>query len=161
MVILIMDYFLKLATEEDIPQLIELRIEFLNEVHIKTTDEALIIYRKHLERYFRKHMKDGLFLAWIALDEKQNIIATSGMVIVIKPPQLWNLQGIEAYIMNMYTKPEWRRKGIGSALLEKLLEESKKRGINEIALHATSIGRSLYEKYGFKPNHHYMNLFLE
>lgn len=63
--------------------------------------------------------------------------------------------------MNMYTKPKWRRKGIGSALLEKLLKESKKRGINEITLHATPIGRSLYEKYGFKPNHHYMNLYWE
>ncbi|NHJ05221.1 MAG: N-acetyltransferase [Candidatus Heimdallarchaeota archaeon] len=156
-----MNYSLRLATEEDISQLIELRIEFIKEVHVKVSNEEAVIYRKHLESYFREHMRDGSFLAWIALDSQQNIIATSGLVIITKPPQVWNLPGKEAYIMNMYTKLEWRKKGIGSALLEKLLEESKKRGINEIALHATSVGRSLYEKYGFKPNHHYMDLFWE
>lgn len=52
----------------------------------------------------------------------------------------------------MYTKPEWHRKGIGSALLDKLIEEIKKKGIRSVVLHATPIGRPLYEKYGFREN---------
>ena len=128
---------------------------------MKISEDDEIIYKKHLEEFLRKHLRDGTFIAWIAIDDKENIIATSGLEIQSKIPQLWNLPGKESYVLNMYTKPEWRRKGLGSALLEKLLEESKKRGITIISLHATPVGRTLYEKFGFKPNPHYMNLILE
>ena len=155
-----MSFSLRLATEEDIPELIELRIEFLKEVRVEAPDEGMDIYRKYLGAYFRKHMKDDTFLAWLAVDENNEIIATSGLAIIEKPPQLWNLTGKETYIMNMYTKPEWRRKGIGSAILEKLLEESKTREIYQVYLYATPIGRTLYEKYGFKQSEHSMSLWL-
>ena len=156
-----MKYTIKKATIEDIPKLIECRIEFVKEVNMKASEEELDNYCEHLEKYFLRHLKDGSFISWVAVDAKQNIIATSGLEIQLKIPQLWNLPGKESYVLNMYTKPEWRRKGIGSALLEKLLDESKKIGINLVSLHATEIGRSLYEKNGFKPNHHYMYRILD
>ena len=49
----------------------------------------------------------------------------------------------------MYTLPEYRKKGTGSILLDKSVDEAKKRRIKKIRLHATDIGRSLYEKKGF------------
>ncbi|MHA1503445.1 MAG: GNAT family N-acetyltransferase [Candidatus Heimdallarchaeota archaeon] len=156
-----MSFSLRLATKEDIPNLVELRIEFLNEALNETPDDGLDVYREHLGNYFEKHMSDGTFLAWLAIDENDNIIATSGLSIIIKPPQLWNVTGEESYIMNMYTKPTWRRQGIGSALLEKLLEESKSRCINRVTLYATPVGRPLYEKYGFEPSSHFMRINLE
>ncbi len=51
--------------------------------------------------------------------------------------------------MNMYTKPEYRRKGIAYKTLDILVEESKAKGISAISLEATDMGRPLYEKYGF------------
>ena len=63
-------------------------------------------------------------------------------------------------LIHMVVKQPYRRKGIGSALLEKLLEESKARGIRTVDLHATNLGRAVYEKYGFKNNDHYMSLWL-
>ena len=155
-----MSFTLRLAKEDDIPELVELRIEFLKEVQVDAPIEKMDVYRKYLGAYFRKHMKDNTFLAWLAEDKNKEVIATSGLAIIEKPPQLWNLTGKETYIMNMYTKPEWRRKGIGSALLEKLLEESKAREIYQVYLYATPIGKSLYEKYGFKQSEHSMSLWL-
>ena len=96
-------------------------------------------------------MKSNEFFAWIA-ESNNEIIATSGLSFLQKPPHFINLTGKFAYIMNMYTKPEWRRKGIGLALLEKLIEEIKKKGIESVVLHATPYGRPLYEKYGFREN---------
>ncbi len=104
-------------------------------------------------------MEEGTFLAWFA-ESNDEIIATSVLSIIEKPPHLWNFTGLEVYIMNMYTKPEWRRKGIGSVLLEKLLEEAKQRGIHQITLHTTPDGKLLYEKFGFKQGHHEMHLSL-
>ena len=71
------------------------------------------------------------------------------------------MTGKEAYIMNMYTKPKWRKKGIGSAILEKLIDEARNRGIEAIKLHATPKGRPLYEKFGFKMGFPDMYLYIE
>ena len=51
--------------------------------------------------------------------------------------------------MNMYTDPEYRRKGIAYKILDMLVQDSKTRGITSISLEATDMGRPLYEKYGF------------
>ncbi|NHJ49580.1 MAG: GNAT family N-acetyltransferase [Asgard group archaeon] len=156
-----MAFTLRLATLDDIPKLVELRIEFIKEAHQNPFNVDLDNHRNLLTDYFQTQMKDETFLAWIAEDENENIVAISGLVIVSKVPQLWSPTGKESYIFNMYTIPAWRRKGIGSALLEKLLEESKARGINHVDLHASDLGKAVYEKYGFRPNKHYMSLWLK
>ena len=53
--------------------------------------------------------------------------------------------------MNMYTRPEYRRRGIAYRTLEMLVEDARGRGISDISLEATAMGRPLYEKYGFRP----------
>ena len=44
---------------------------------------------------------------------------------------------------------EYRRKGIANNTLKLLVEDARSRGINEISLEATQMGRPLYEKFGF------------
>ena len=51
--------------------------------------------------------------------------------------------------MNMYTKPEYRRRGIAFKTLDLLVSDAKNKGIAAISLEATNMGRPLYEKYGF------------
>ncbi len=51
--------------------------------------------------------------------------------------------------MNMYTAPEYRRKGIAYRMLDLLVKEAQGKGISQISLEATEAGRLLYEKYGF------------
>ena len=51
--------------------------------------------------------------------------------------------------MNMYTAPEYRRRGIAFHTLDLLVKAAKEQGVSQIALEATDMGRPLYEKYGF------------
>ena len=69
-----------------------------------------------------------------------------------------NPSGKKAYIMNMYTNPAYRRKGIAIKTLDMLVQDAKKRGITQISLEATDMGRLLYEKYGFVPMNAEMEL---
>ncbi len=57
--------------------------------------------------------------------------------------------GNKAYIMNMYTNPAYRRKGIATKILDMLVNDAKNKGITDISLETTDMGRPLYEKYGF------------
>lgn len=60
-----------------------------------------------------------------------------------------NASGTKAYIMNMYTNPDYRRKRIAFKMLDLLVKEAKERGIKQISLEATEEGKLLYKKYGF------------
>jgi len=144
-------YQLRRANFNDIDKLIDFRVEFLEEIQNPPPDMEMEIFLKSLKDFFLEKMKSNDFVAWLA-ESDYEIIATSGLSFLQKPPHFINLTGRFAYIMNMYTKPEWRRKGIGLALLEKLFEEIKKKGIQSVVLHATPAGRPLYEKYGFREN---------
>jgi GNAT superfamily N-acetyltransferase len=111
------------------------------------------------QKYFADALPTGDFVAWIAeIDGK--IVASSGLVLFRRPPHLENLSGVEAYIMNMYTMPEWRGKGLAKALLEQLICFAKTSNVRRIWLHATEVGRPLYEKFGFKPKSSEMELIL-
>ncbi|MHA1171438.1 MAG: GNAT family N-acetyltransferase [Candidatus Heimdallarchaeota archaeon] len=153
-------FSLRLATKDDIPQLAELRIEFIKEVRLEYPKDRIDEYREVMINYFEKEMSSGNFVAWLAIANNE-IIATSGLITIQRVPQFWNISGKEAYIMNMYTKPEWRNKGIGTAILDKLLDEAKSRNIIAVKLYATPLGKHLYEKRGFKLGNPEMYLYLE
>jgi GNAT superfamily N-acetyltransferase len=143
----------------DAEKLAEIRSFFLKIMNNVTSDEdRIIIERANLE-YFRKTICDNTFIAWIALDNEV-IIATSGLSFSIVPPFFDILDGKVAYIMNMYTFPNYRNRGIGTELFKKLVDEAKQTGYRKITLNATDMGRPLYEKYGFKKIHNGMEFIV-
>ncbi len=60
--------------------------------------------------------------------------------------------------MNMYTRPDYRRRGVAYKTLDLLVKDAKSMGITDIFLEATDMGRPLYEKYGFFKMNHEMEL---
>ncbi|MFX0184575.1 MAG: GNAT family N-acetyltransferase [Candidatus Hodarchaeota archaeon] len=137
------------ATIKDLKALIKYRIALFQEMgHINdlSTEKS---FRKILERYFTEALSKNEFLSWVA-EINGKIIASSGLVILKKPPTPRNPSGKEAYIMNMYTSPKWRKRGIATRLLEEIFSFLREIKINKISLHATDIGVSVYEKMGFQ-----------
>lgn len=55
----------------------------------------------------------------------------------------------EAVLIGMYTMPEFRRMKVASAILEKVISWSRSNGFDELVLHSSEQGKSLYIKYGF------------
>ena len=64
-------------------------------------------------------------------------------------PTFHNPTGHCAYIMNMYVRPAYRRRGIATAMLDVLVADARRQGVGRIGLEATDMGRPLYERYGF------------
>ena len=57
--------------------------------------------------------------------------------------------GKRAHLMNVYTAPGCRRRGLARRLLTMLHREAERRGVTEITLDATDAGRQLYESMGY------------
>jgi GNAT superfamily N-acetyltransferase len=138
------------ATPDDCGILAAMRVEFLREVqdvHPGPRDDELTA---HTARYFRDHTANGGFVSWLALDGAE-IVGTGGMRLYDLPPKYDNPTGMNAYIMNIYVKPEYRRQGIGEKLFELVLNGARERGVTMVHLHATEAGAPLYRKFGFTP----------
>jgi len=51
----------------------------------------------------------------------------------------------------VYTDPAWRRRGVARAVMEAILAWCRRRRFTRIRLHASDLGRPLYESLGFAP----------
>jgi GNAT superfamily N-acetyltransferase len=65
-----------------------------------------------------------------------------------------------AYIMNMYTLPRHRGRGIATELLARLVAHARQKDCARAFLHALANARSIYERAGFLPDDSEMRLDL-
>lgn len=138
----------KKATIEDIDLLTKTRIEVLRAANKLSDDIDMSEVEKQSYEYYKRALLDGSHTAYLVFDE-QKIVGTGGVSYFQVMPTYHNPSGLKAYIMNMYTNPEYRRRGIAIETLRLLVEDAKEKGISAISLEATDMGRPLYEKFGF------------
>jgi len=138
------------AALSDVPTLVETRVRFLNELHGHLENDETKVIRESLLNYFTKAIPSQDFIAWVAeLDGK--IVATSGMVVWQKPATYGGVEtGRLGYLLNFYTVPETRRKGVATRLLHELIEEARLLGLKYLHLHASKSGESIYRTAGFR-----------
>jgi GNAT superfamily N-acetyltransferase len=147
------------ATAEDAEEMTRLRLDMQMELREHHRDFDPAAAAEVNVRYFREKIPAGSFVAYVA-EEDGRIIGTSGMVLYEAPPTPGNPTGIEGYIMNMYTLPDRRRGGIGSALLEELISHVKSLGGRRVWLRSSDPGRPVYSARGFEDYPPYMQLRL-
>lgn len=150
-------YRIRLATLDDLDELIRLRLDFLVEVGSLKAGADGGELGAAMREYMARQMPSGAFLAWVAESEGA-IVATSGVTIFERPPNGANLTGLEAYLSNMYTLPDWRGRGLGTALVATCVAHLKATQVRRIWLHATEEGRPVYAKAGFVPSETEMEL---
>lgn len=138
----------KKATLEDLDILIETRIEVLRAANKLSGDIDMSEVERQSYDYYQKTLCDGSHIAYLVFDGNC-VVGTGGVSFFRVMPTYHNPSGNKAYIMNMYTKPEYRRKGIAYKTLDMLIKDIKGKGISAISLEATEMGKPLYKKYGF------------
>ena len=139
------------ATLADLEALVRLRVALMREAGLTGAmdDAEAANLAEALRRYVAAELPAGHFLCWVGVADDGAVIACSGLVFVQKPPGSHNQSGREAYIMNMYTVPEWRGRGLASRLFAAIVARAHEAGIRLVRLHATEAGRAIYERVGF------------
>ena len=138
----------KRATMEDIDELVRTRIIFLRAANKLSDDEDMSVVEEESKAYYRRALETGEHIAYLVYDNGA-FVGAGGVSFYQVMPTYHNPTGKKAYIMNMYTAPEYRRKGIAIHTLDLLVKDAREQGVSQITLEATEMGRSLYEKYGF------------
>lgn len=145
----------KLETK-DLDTFISMRIKQLREEGA-TEDIDLV---PALKDYYNRHMADGTFVSWLALDGEK-IIGTSGMSFVEKPPYFSCPSGRIGLLSSMFTDPDYRRMGIAKELLHRVVEEARTYGCGAVQITASDMGVKLYSAYGFVHNGNFMQYNLK
>ena len=135
------------ATKEDIDELVELRLAYLTEDSGplgKDVTESII---GDLPSYYQRHLDRDLFV-YMTKDEG-SIVSCAFLLVVEKPMSPAFLTGKTGIVLNVYTRPAFRRQGHAKRLMERLLEDAREMGLSVLELKATDDGYPLYRSVGF------------
>ena len=135
------------AGMDDIDDLVEMRLEYLHEDHGGFDDGEARAIRSALPGYFRAHLDRDLF-AYVVRDARR-VASCALLLIVEKPMSPAFPNGKTGVVLNVYTRPECRRKGYARRVMEALLDEARAMEVSAIDLKATAEGRALYRSVGF------------
>ena len=140
----------KLA-EDKLDVFIQMRIKQLRDEG--ATEEIDLV--PALQDYYRRHMADGTFVSWLAMDGDR-IVGTSGMSFVEKPPYFGCPSGRIGLLSSMFTEPEYRCRGIARELLSRVVEEARAYGCGTVQITASDMGVLLYTAFGFAKNGNFL-----
>lgn len=114
-----------------------------------SADAAAVV--RATERLVARAIPDAAWTGWIA-EDASGLLGSGGALLRLQPPSVECLEGGElAYLLNFYTEPRARRRGVATALVRACLDWCEARGVVRVALHASAAGRRVYERLGFVP----------
>ncbi len=146
-----MDIQYRKLTEKELDIFIEMRI---CQLRAEGATEELDL-KSALRDYYNRHMADGTFISWLAVDGDK-IVGTSGMSFIEKPPYFGCPNGKIGLLSSMFTSSDYRRRGIAKELLSHVVNEAKEYGCSIVQITASDMGVLLYTDFGFTKNGNFM-----
>lgn len=145
----------------------------MSEIHIRTAtvdDAALIAHHRRamftdmgntdtarleaMEAEFtawvREKLAGGKYLGWFVMDEDGKVVAGAGLWLMDWPPHIVGQSAWRGNILNVYTRADYRRRGLARRLMNTILDWCRANDVETVILHASAEGRALYESLGFK-----------
>jgi ribosomal protein S18 acetylase RimI-like enzyme len=90
------------------------------------------------------------YVAWVAVTADDSVIAGAGLWLMDWPPHMVGASQRRGNILNVYTEPDFRRRGLARKLTVAAMDWCRSNGIDCVILHASEEGRPLYQSLGFQ-----------
>ena len=112
----------------------------------------------------------GEYVGWLASPDgaPNNIIGGAGLQLQRSLPRPFSSaggtkvsDGRQGLIINVFTEPEWRRRGVAELLLRQIIDWAQAERLDRIILHTSDEARSIYERLGFRREQREMRLALD
>lgn len=149
-----MDIEIQRGTLGNLELLMEWRMRVLHEVFSVPPDDLMTELERENRNYYQTALPAETHIACFACVSRQ--IVGCGVCIYQEMPSPDNHSGQCAYLMNIYTLPDFRGQGVGRAVVRWLVEQAEQRGITKIYLETSESGRPLYQELGFTDMGGYM-----
>jgi GNAT superfamily N-acetyltransferase len=103
-------------------------------------------------------LASGEYLGWLGTprDHPEVVAGGAGAQLRQVPPHPFRpprgdafAEGKHAIVFNVFTEPEWRRRGLAKLLMEEILRWARTERLDQLVLHASDEARRLYENMGF------------
>lgn len=140
-----MDY--RLADKNDFEKLTEIRIKYIEEDFGELSAEVKEKILLSLPGYFSRHLNRDLF-AFLA-EEKRSVVSSAFLLVAEKPANPRFPNGRIGEVLNVYTLPQYRRRGIAGNLMKMLVRAAGEKKLDFVRLKATESGYPLYKRLGF------------
>ena len=132
----------------DIPVIARHRRRMCEDMGYADSD-ALSTMVEVTSEYLKKAILEHTFRSWLACDDDR-VVAGGALVICAWPAHAYDLECRRATILNVYTEPEYRRRGIARQVMQTMIAWCRQEGFARVTLHASDDGRHLYESLGFE-----------
>ncbi len=138
------------ATASDTDQIVTHRRRMFEDMGNKDS-EALSRMESAFRPWLIDHMRRDVYLSWLACDAEGVTVAGSDLWLIDWPPGQFDISLYRGYILNVYTHPDYRRRGLARQLVQTCTDWCYANDIKIVTLHASDEGRKVYEGLGFTP----------
>ncbi len=135
---------------KDIDFLVETRMEVLRDVFSIPPEQDMSELEQANREYYIHAVPIREHIACFVYDDGE-FVGCGGICFSQEMPSPDNQTGLSGYLMNIYTRPDFRQQGIGEQIVRWLVKHAHKQGVTKISLETSLAGRKLYEKMGFVP----------
>ena|SRR5436190_12616882 len=139
------DYRVRVATPDDVDVLVHHRIAMFQDMAVPLEAAAV---RAAFRPWLLDMMPRGVYRAWV-VESAARVISGGGITILPWPPGPRYFSGKLAFVYNVYTEPDHRRRGLGRMVMEAIHGWCREEGIDSLALNASRFGQSMYESLGY------------
>lgn len=110
---------------------------------------ALRVMTEHFRPWLRVRLEDGRYYGFMVMDEGDPAAGIGLMSIDWPPHPAHPTQDQRGYVLNVFVEPAYRRRGLATALMKLAEAEFARRGLGFAVLHATEVGRPVYQALGW------------
>lgn len=144
--------------EKHVNEFCGFRINLLREIEDFNNGKDISALEDATKQYYLSHINKNLF-SWGILYEN-NLVAIGSLCLFERIPYKENLTGLEGYILNIYTSPQYRKQGLANRILDEMIKYASKIHIKRLWLNSSKKGIKFYENRGFMQKMNEMELFL-
>jgi len=118
-------------------------------------DDRLRTLIANFRPWITRKLQNNDYLGWFAI-EQDRVVAGTGLLLMDFAPTFKDPGPVRGYLLNFYVEPDFRGRGLARALLDCAMAETRRRNIGVVTLHASALGRPLYEHFGFEQSNEMM-----
>lgn len=144
-------YRVRPATPDDLETVLRHRRRMFEDMG-HTDGAALEAMLRSSTPLLTRGLADGSYRGWLVEGPDGAVVAGGGVIVLEFQSHPIDPRPRRAWVVNMFTEPEHRRKGLARRLMDTMISWSRADGMRYLYLHASADGRALYESLGFEPN---------